>query len=632
MYSINNILIHIKTYLYKYGLKEFIWLILFFFILLPTSLVWSVQPGSEGSWHIGLNLALQKKLSFGKDYIFAYGPLGFLCTKLTIVVSKWVILIFELTTIGCSLYIIRYFFKQSKYHIICYILIIPLLLLFKLSQYFSGTDPLMDLIVPIFLFFLFYFLNWQNVFAIVLAAIVSVFEFYFKINYGIVLIIIFYAALLIALYKKIVTTTQVVILSLAHISIIFLLAYIFHVALIPYIISGLHLINSYNDAFSIVISIYDFRFIMAVLIIILYGIGFAISYKYYLTNSIALFCYLFGVIYLYLLFKNGFVRADDHIYTYFRDCTFIFGLIWVFEKESIKKIWAVLTCLVLVLYFIFYVRAGQNVISTRVQDYINFDYFKDIYNDVSYKNKLSDDCSHCRKIPQQYLYKIGHSTVDIIPSAISEIYYNNLNYDPRPVGGAYDEYLDQKNYEKYTSPTAPGYIIFSFGSIDNRYPFWDESITKQAMLSNYKLDDVDSFYILLKKRERPLKINFINEKRIKLELGKEYKIDSTSNLLYLYADVKYNLLGKIKRFLFQPPPLYVILTYNDGTSVSYQAILPIIKTGVLLNQKIETIGDAARFFDKPGFNTGKIIRFRFEAKYGFNPEIEALIKEAKIEQ
>jgi hypothetical protein len=690
MYSIKNILINIKKYMAVYGLKEFIWLILFFLLLLPSSLVWQVQPGTDNSWQMGLSLAIQKKLSFGKDFIYTYGPLGFLSANYAIVASKWVILILELLTIGCTLFIIRYFLKQSKYNILCYILIIPILLLLK-----TGNPMLMDLMVPNFLFFIFYFLNRRAFFAIAAAAIISVFEFYFKMSYGIILIVLLYIALLIALYKKIIRIIPALILALAHISIIYLLAFLLHVSLIPYIISSLHLINDFNDAMYVYINPLDFRFIIGVLTIVLYVIGFAVSYKHYLTHGISFFCYMLGAIYLYLLFKNGFVRADAHMYSYYGICTVVFGLIWFFENGGIKKIWAVLTCLALAISisFIIYMRiniADQNALNTQAQNYKNFDYFKDIFTDVSYKSKIAFDGHYWLRIPQKYVNIIGNSTVDIIPISISEIYYNNLNYDPRPVAqsySAYDEYLDEKNYEKYISPTAPDYIIYTLNSIDARDPFWDESITKTAMLTHYKLDNVDSnflkgpvspvfdeenylntypdvktkilegivksgfqhyimygmkegrkglidynIYLLLKKREQPLKMAVVNVTQGKLEIGKAYTIGNTSDLLYLYADVKYDLPGKIRRFLFQPPPLYVILTYDDGRSVEYQAILPILKTGVLLNKKIETINDAAKFFDNQGADNGKITGFRFVAEGGFNPEIDAVIKEVKIVQ
>jgi hypothetical protein len=153
-------------------------------------------------------------------------------------------------------------------------------------------------------------------------------------------------------------------------------------------------------------------------------------------------------------------------------------------------------------------------------------------------------------------------------------------------------------------------------------------MTTRALLTHYKMVDVDTIYVLLKKREKPLRMTVLKENHIKFEIGKEYKIDSSSNLDYLYADVKYTLWGKLKRFFFQPPPFYIIINYEDGRSVACQAIVPILKTGVLLNQKTGNI----EFFNKPGFNPGKAISFRFDANRGFDSEIDAVIKEVKIEQ
>lgn len=524
------------------------------------------------------------------------------------------------------------------------------------------------------------------------AALISVIAFYSKVNYGIILVILFYAILFIALYKKLLKTKQAFILFLVQTGAIFILAFVFHVAIIPYIISCTHLINAYNDAMFIFISMSDFHFIMGVLVILLYVTGFAISFKYYFNSQVALLCYCLGALFLYLLFKNDFVRADNR-YDLLEISPTIFGLTWVYSKDSIKRSWVFLTCSVVVISLIT-ITTSKNAFSNAYQDYINgrpatFDYFNDVFTNVSYKNTLPDHINYWGRIPQKYLDKIDNNSVDIIPWEISEMYYNNLNYDPRPIiqsYNAFDEYLDEKNYEKYMSPTAPDFIVFALKSIDFRYPFWDESITKRAMLTNYELDTLSyaflkgrippvfneeeylklnpdirdsvnqgyfksglvhyvtlgqkegrkaaidyNLYILLKKREKPMKLTIIKEMKVSFEIGKTYLLDTTTNLQYLYADVQYDLIGKIKRLLFQPPQLKVILTFNDGRSYEYQAIVPILGTGVLLNPKIENINDVAKFFSSKDKNKDKIQYIQFEADYGFKPEINGVIKELKIE-
>ena len=50
--------------------------------------------GLDNSWAIGINLALKEKLLFGSDFIFTYGPLGYLSTSLSIYASSFLVFIF----------------------------------------------------------------------------------------------------------------------------------------------------------------------------------------------------------------------------------------------------------------------------------------------------------------------------------------------------------------------------------------------------------------------------------------------------------------------------------------------------------------------------------------------------------
>jgi hypothetical protein len=44
--------------------------------------------GIDGSWVLSINLAIKANLIWGKDYIFSYGPLGYLATNFSDFVSK----------------------------------------------------------------------------------------------------------------------------------------------------------------------------------------------------------------------------------------------------------------------------------------------------------------------------------------------------------------------------------------------------------------------------------------------------------------------------------------------------------------------------------------------------------------
>ncbi|MDZ7933962.1 MAG: hypothetical protein U5M51_03110 [Emticicia sp.] len=164
----------------------------------------------------------------------------------------------------------------------------------------------------------------------------------------------------------------------------------------------------------------------------------------------------------FVLVKYAFVRADDgHLMSFVRSASLPFLLLCSFGAEKWLKIsgWA-LVSLNLISYLVFYQpiygKISISIIDNlRTKSYILPEYFKDI----SKKNTPHYNFIY----PKEVLDIIGNKTVDLVPNETSEIYLNNLNYNPRPIiqsYQAYNAYLDKKNQEKYLSATALQFCHF----------------------------------------------------------------------------------------------------------------------------------------------------------------------------
>ena len=715
-----------KIYFQKFFLIEFIWLVFYFFLLLPFDLVHKFVSSRsplgdlEESWQYSINMAIERHLTFGRDFIFTYGPLGFLQTKFTIGISKWMILLPELFLVACSIFALRYILQRSGRNILCTISIALFLILLK------GINTL-NLFVPLFLFYLFYFFNHRKLWSLHLATILAVFVFFVKVNWGIVLLFFLYLALALSVYKKFVSKKDFGVIGAVHIGLTILLAFVLRVDLIQYIQSSIHLISGYNEGMFIPIPFTDMHFLLAMPVLALYTVGFIAGFKRYMSDFLLLCLWVFSGMWLFVIFKYGFVRTDWHLSTFFMTCSTPFGIMYAFEKGLFKRIWGWLSVAVMIISFSALAltnKFNSNILDRPVLSNLSPDYIKDIFSDVSYKEKMPVDRATPFIIPKDYQKYIGKSTIDIMPTEISEIFYDKLNYDPRPViqsYSAYDLFLDTKNHEKYTSPSRPEYVLFSLATIDARYAFWDESITKTALLTDYELitknkgnmcfdekfylqeypkakaaidsghfrsaydhysrlgislgfqtcfdekfytslyPDVDSaikagavqnayeHYIrvgrkeqrqtsytgqdsamlLFKSRSKPLKLDVLGEKQISVQLGEEYKIDHDDNLQFLYANVEYDLWGKLSSFFYQPPQLVIGLRHADGQLVYCAGIIPILKTGVLLNRKVDNCDEARALFSGRPDRASDITGIIFYASPGFKPEIKATIREIK---
>ena len=186
---------------------------------------------------------------------------------------------------------------------------------------------------------------------------------------------------------------------------------------------------------------------------------------------------------------------------------------------------------------------------------------------------------------------VGNATIDIVPAEISQVYFNDLHYNPRPViqsYSAYNGFLDSLNNQKYESNDKPDYILFSLGSIDDRYPFFDETRTKMAILSNYRIEKDIEDQTLLAKNEKPKALTKGRTESRYASLGKEILIPRTASLQFTRIQVDYSFWGKLKRLFFRPPGLLITFTLSNGDTFTYRAVTTLLSGGVIVNKFIDT--------------------------------------------
>jgi len=620
-------------------------LLLSVFVVLPKNLFFLPFNGLDNSWILALNMAVNQHLIYGKDFFFNYGPLGFLFTGQVVFIHKIYVILFHLFLLGCLIFIIHYFIKQLKSRLSK---VVFFLILFATSSsiYFERAF----LLLLISLFFTLYYLSTRKRFSIFIVGFIALLSFYIKLNTGLILtalLLIFFAFLVIVKKEK---PRFFIYFTIGYFAIILLLSVLLHVDLVGYLKASLDLINYYNDAVSLPAPINILVIIAA--IIGLYLIIFLTNIKLIFSSKERLLIYFFIAFSAFLLFKEGFVRADVHMLVFFTNVIPLAGLLYFFENEQpLKKhlligIWVTtIFCLISVRQLIpqnnLFLQAYNQIASVPYKDFIFNEYPSRLKSAANYGKKSS-------KFPDRILDKLNGKSVDILPTDISYIYFNNLKYNPRPViqsYAAYSEYLDGMNAKKYSSQSSPDYLLYAFGSIDYRHPFWDESATKLTMLTNYEINDTlhlpfinsnlvtNQDFILLNKRISPLKLVEIGSKSILYEIGDTLEIPKSDNLIYLYADFEYTLFGKIRRFLYQPNRLAAEIAYKGTGSPSYNiAIKPILKAGVLANKKVLTYDDAYEFFKTQGKNNIDFRSIRFTPKsLGIKDKAIITLKEFKIE-
>jgi hypothetical protein len=453
-----------------------------------------------------------------------------------------------------------------------------------------------------------------------------------KANAGIVSVFLLYVFFAFnVVYQKNLSLRSGLLLGAGHLGSLLLLCGLLNVDVWHYTLSSLHLINGYNDAMYLSLQGPEYMLYTAVGILLLYGALFLAGYRSFRQRAFLLFAYGMVAAVTYVLFKQGFVRADGHYFAFYKFIPLFIGLMALYTQGTLQKTSFGLFVVTLVAcgaistggkFDTFYNTSG--IVHKR---YLIPAYFQDLARDTHQEELAA--LRKERMIPESILRQIGRYSVDVGTSEISYAIVNNLTYNPRPVIQTYtvfDNYLDKKNEAKYKGSTRPDFILLRLETLDERYALFDETFTKLAILQHYEVVDRSWDYLLLKKLPRPLAFKTVEQKHGSAKLDEYIPVGKGSHLQLFKPRIKYNLLGKARRFLYQPPHLYVTLRLESGTTKTYRAITTVVNGGVFINAFVDSNNpmDADLFFTYNGALNQRVTKFKFSSpdSWGFTDEFE----------
>jgi len=623
------------------------YLLLFFFVsmLLPFVFFKMPRSGLDGSWNIAINLAHKYDLVFGKEFVFNYGPLGILHSRLPIAVNIFVYIFFDLycliTVLSILNRILKIHFDPGTLLFVFLILILAMHNLEDQWYYFY------------FLFYVFALIKEPpGVVSIVQAALLSLISFYFKMNSGIVTILVFIACIsYLFARKKLDLKIYLGILSL-YLLVFGLSNRLLHVDLPGYVIGSLHLIDGHNDAMFLELDGTKKLLITAVLINgilfawFLYRLVVLIRNRALIKELDEPLIYTVTGLSIFMLFKSAFVRADiSHISQFFQGIGLLAGLLYLYSPRKYESKSVAVCCWgILVLSYWALGESGTyyqpllqlkdfSFISTKIHDVKNyFDGIKKYPDALAASDKLYTQDNALKKI-------IGNKTVDVISEDISKIYFNGLHYNPRPVIQsyiAYDDYLDNLNYQKYLSPGAPDYILFTLGEQDRRFAFFDEPKTKIAILTRYRIaGEIGDDLLLRKKATNANQSVWERTDTVIARLNEDIPIGEDSDLQYSRLMVKYSGWGKLRRMIYQPPELRITFTLEDDETKTFKAIRPILEEGVPVNKYVVDNDDFRLLMQSDGRRNMRIKKIRLvtdSVQGGFVPVFQMVTAHYRFNQ
>lgn len=592
-----------------------------FVLLTPVTLFAPPEVGLDPSWAIGVNLAVQQHLTFGRDIVFTYGPLGFLITRLPVAASAWQYLLRDGALMVLAAFVLVATFRQFGS-------LGPALL--TLLAIIAASNPVAHqatVYLPTFLFLafmvtLFVYLQSHRIWPLALAGALALLLFFLKANTGLPALALMLAFLLaLLLFPSPRTRRLVAAFSGLLLLSLVVLSLLLRTDLPGYLAGAWHLSSSYNDAMFLPLdgtnNVGLAHLAMASTLFIALGILGVVHRRDLLSGKEPLLRYLLAILVLFLIFKHGFVRADgDRVGSFFGLAALAIALWAAFERQSLRRHLYGVLILALIFSFTFSADLFQpRYVLRRFREFHRYLTVK--IAEQPEEVTLSGLEPH--RLPRDVLDTIGDATVDVVPWDISYVLANNLAYDPRPViqsYTAYDDYLDTLNQQKYLSDTGPGFILFAPGDIDGRHPFFTEAKTRAAMMLNYEVARQVGDMLLLQRRDEPLAFfETVTEPR-RARLGDTITLEEAEGLQLMTAQIRYNTLGHLLRAIFQPPLLTVTIQFADGEERTFRAIQSIVNGEVLVNPFVDSLDAAQQFFTPGGRTTRPVTAIRFDAPAG----------------
>jgi hypothetical protein len=546
-------------------------------------------------------MAAIKGLVFGRDFVFTYGPLGYLLIHAA--VNKVALLAYDLFVLG-SLVCLYRGLLPPRLAVPDILLLIALAVVTKIC--WSATA--VTVLFTIECFWLWRVYERGNVLAVAGSLIAALVLFFGKVNYGLIVLFLVpaYGVALLVFRRRI----QGAALLVGFPILVVLGAGFWRVDLPQYLRSGVQLVAGYQEAMYAYSPDFFWPVALAGLAIFVMAIVAIAGGRRRARRDRIMLLPLVALAAL-LLFKNAFLRADaEHASAFSAGLPLVLAF-WCVGWRRARAVRVLLfagLCYSITLLTLQPGSFGRPFASPVRPVW----YFQQLFAAPGHETAahLRDrlQANHPQSVfPEGVRSAIGDATVDIMPSESSLAALNGLNYRPRPVPQAYSAYnrwLDGLNARFLESSNAPDFVLYAFdrnARLDSRPAAWDESQAKAALLENYAYDSAfdvtlrwpdgqttTSPVFLLRHSPHCRRLAPVATHAVTLDLGQTLSIPATTNLLFLKLDVARSVAGKLAANALSPAMLLVRFSYANGSNAVYEAVLPVLKDGVLINRRVET--------------------------------------------
>jgi hypothetical protein len=596
--------------------------------LLPGSFYGKIDSGLDPSWQIALHLAWEQGRIFGRDFLFTYGPLGVLSTRLPFEGMRWLLCAFDLFVGVQIVFVLLTLYRRiTRWYQLLFVM--PLCLVASLGGGLYSHD-LVVLLFWLFLFHLFSHVQTGSHSSIILASILSIVIFYVKLNLGLASVACMVAFFVFDAVRRRHAATAGY--FAVYMALLCVTAIMLPIDLFPYVRGSLEIANGYNEAMMLTHEEKAHYLWYALGAIGVTLVALFVNVRMIVLTPLHLQVAAFTSGFVFLVYKQSFVRADEHVYTFFQFFPLLLALLWWFTESHARRLrmWYGGTFVLALVVSCVALRGhiSRDILTARLSGFRS--YVASATQGVAH---ATTSVTHrTQTLSPEVRHIIAHGSVDVIPWEIAQVWFNGLEYAPRPVMqsySAYTHYLDLLNARFYEGGSAPKFILFAAHCADNRYCFWDEAATKRVMARHYEPTVVSGNQLVLARREEPIE-QVLESRGVRTgEIGSWIRVKESEGVRFGTFRIRYSPVGKLMSLLHRTPLLEVELQAEGLGVVKHRAVVPILETGVLLDRYVGSLEHATRFFSGEVRSVPRVRRLRFvtDSPWAFEPSFQFEVTE-----
>lgn len=543
----------------------------------------------DASWQMVMGYAADRNLQHGVDIIFTYGPLGYLLTSTYMGGHFWAFLAWQLAgnlLIAFALY--RFGrelrgWRQALYY--GYIFLYGSIYADAMQMNFIAIFSLL-LMRPAYRT-----AGW-------LAAVGAAFAIFGLMKFTNLLLCVFSIALLLVYFLGALRARREAAWLAGSFAVVFLGLWVGHhqnlAALPDFFRYGLQVSLGYVEA----MAVYEQPAMLVVgLGALLSIVAYAFLYLYHQADRRAALAavLLLGAV-IYINWKHGFVRADGHVLAHFIMCLLVVCSYPALTDDNRAHGRAKGAALWLAAAFSF---AGIGLVSLpavtqapggwnlRVHAVVSA-----LLDPAAYRRSLDSGLNQlAKRIDQPNLRNlVEQGTVDHLGGDQVYTLLNRFNYTPRPAIQGYTTYteaLNRLDEQFYRGDRRPQFVIQRFETIDGRFPTLDDSLTLRLVLQNYDYV-MEEGGLLLWERPAQFVVPGPETETVLLQrtarFGETIAVpDNGGRPVWAVVKVKPNVLGRLRKFFYKPPLLYLDTKDQAGAADHFQLIRAMAATGFILN-------------------------------------------------